>query len=52
MDDSFFLYEEMLAIEIGREPTVEEVYEYIEKRLIITKQEEIEYENRKIYGSN
>ena len=50
MDDSFFLYEEMLAIEIGREPTVEEVYEYIEKRLTITKEQELEYQQDKIYG--
>jgi hypothetical protein len=50
VDDSFFLYEETLSIELGREPTVEEVYEYIEKRLTITKEEEREHEERKVYG--
>jgi hypothetical protein len=52
IDDLYLHFEEELSIEIGREPTYEEVDEYMTKRLTITKEEEIEYEMRKIYGHN
>lgn len=52
MDDSFFLYEEMLSIELGREPTYEEVDEYITKRLTITKEQELRFQQGRIYGNN
>jgi hypothetical protein len=48
MDDSFFLYEEMLTIELGKDPTFEEVDEYMTKRLTITKEEELRYQQEKI----
>jgi len=52
IDDLYLHFEEELSIELGREPTYEEVDAYMTKRLTITKEEEIEYEARKIYGSN
>jgi len=50
IDDIFFIFEEELFIKLDRQPTYEEVDEYMTKKLTITKQEEIEHESRKIYG--
>lgn len=50
IDDIFFIFEEELSIKLGREPSYEEVDKYMTERLTITKEEEIEYEMRKVYG--
>jgi hypothetical protein len=50
IDDVFFIFEEELLVKLDRQPTFEEVMDYMDKRLTITKEEEIEYLARKIYG--
>ena len=50
IDDIYLHFEEELSIEIGRDPTYEEVDEYMTKRLTITKEQELEYQQNKIYG--
>lgn len=52
IDDIYFQFEEELSIEIAREPTFEEVDEYMTKRLTITKEQELRYQQEKIYGLN
>ena len=41
---------EELTIRWNREPTYEEAQEYLIKKFTITKKEEIEYHQRKVYG--
>jgi len=50
IDDLYLHFEEELSIELGRDPTYEEVDEYMTKRLTITKEQEIAYEMEKVYG--
>lgn len=50
IDDYWWDIHEDLKIQLEREPTYEEVQEHIEGMYKITKEEEIEYNYRKIYG--
>ena len=50
IDDIFFIFEEELFIKLDRQPTYEEVDEYMTKRLTITKEEELKFQQDKIYG--
>jgi hypothetical protein len=51
IDDHFIYTMDELREEWGRDPTYEEVRDYLAKRFTVTKEEEIEYENRKVYGA-
>jgi hypothetical protein len=51
IDDLYLHFEEELSIELGREPTYEEVDAYMTKRLTITKEQEIQHEREKVYGN-
>lgn len=48
-DFIYWEFEEKLRLELQREPLYEEVQDYIEKELRITKEQEKEYYERKYY---
>ena len=51
IDDFWWEIHEELRIEWERKPTFEEVDEYIANMFKITKEQEIEFNKRKIYGA-
>jgi hypothetical protein len=50
IDDFWWEIHEQLKLEWEREPTYEEVQDYIGEMFKMTKEEEIEFNNRKVYG--
>jgi len=50
-DDLFWDFHEKLTIELEREPTYEEVQEAIAGAFKTTKEQEVEFNQRKVYGN-
>lgn len=51
-DMLYWDFHEKLSIELDREATYEEVQERIKQEFTITKEQELEYQQEKIYGIN
>jgi len=49
-DPLYWDFHELMSIELKREPTYEEVQDRINKEFTITEEQELKYQQDKIYG--